>query len=533
MPEAVKKYIDRIKEFWNKYTIKQRTIFIASVAAVIIALVILGTVLARPQTVVVRYCSSAAEAVEVRELLTGSGINCTVGSSYEIIINEDDEIEAQLILGSNNYSSAGYSLSDALNGGFSQTESDKEKLYKEYLEKKFAEQLTLIDGIRSAQVNIDFKDTGSTIFTENKDSSITAILITNKELSAETVEAIGLLLANNVGSQNTNNVTIMDNKGNLLYTGLTDSTAMSSATTAYKFKRQLETDIKVAVQEIILSTRMYSEVQVMPNLSLDNDLVTEIVTEYQIPDGSEEGLKSTSYEVDTTGNSGASGVAGTESNDSDTDYLLEDGTVNNSAYSLKQYDWLQNSKYTTTEKAAGTIKFDESSLSATFIKYNVQSEEDLRLQGLLEDMTYEEYKLQNSEPVALEVDQNLVTLIANGTGIAASRIAVAAYQYNVFLDTEESSTPVSFIIQIVLAVLIVALLLFVVFRSARPVTVSEVEPELSVEDMLASTREQQAPLEDIDLQDKSEARKAIEKFVQENPEAVALLLRNWLNEGWE
>ena len=59
------------------------------------------------------------------------------------------------------------------------------------------------------------------------------------------------------------------------------------------------------------------------------------------------------------------------------------------------------------------------------------------------------------------------------------------------------------------------------------------EPELSVEDMLASTREKQAPLEDIDLQDKSEARKAIEKFVQENPEAVAMLLRNWLNEGWD
>ena len=46
-------------------------------------------------------------------------------------------------------------------------------------------------------------------------------------------------------------------------------------------------------------------------------------------------------------------------------------------------------------------------------------------------------------------------------------------------------------------------------------------------------QEKQAPLEEIDLQDKSEARKAIEKFVQENPEAVAMLLRNWLNDGWD
>ena len=90
----------------------------------------------------------------------------------------------------------------------------------------------------------------------------------------------------------------------------------------------------------------------------------------------------------------------------------------------------------------------------------------------------------------------------------------------------------TFWLQIVLAVVILGLLAFVVMRSARPLTVEEKEPELSVEEMLASTRENQAPVEDIDLQEKSETRKAIEKFVDENPEAVALLLRNWLNEGW-
>lgn len=63
--------------------------------------------------------------------------------------------------------------------------------------------------------------------------------------------------------------------------------------------------------------------------------------------------------------------------------------------------------------------------------------------------------------------------------------------------------------------------------------VEETEPELSVEDMLATTKENRPPVEDIDLQDKSETRVAIEKFVDENPEAVALLLRNWLNDGWE
>ena len=38
--------------------------------------------------------------------------------------------------------------------------------------------------------------------------------------------------------------------------------------------------------------------------------------------------------------------------------------------------------------------------------------------------------------------------------------------------------------------------------------------------------------EEIELSDKSETRKMIEKFVDENPEAVAQLLRNWLNDDW-
>ena len=54
--------------------------------------------------------------------------------------------------------------------------------------------------------------------------------------------------------------------------------------------------------------------------------------------------------------------------------------------------------------------------------------------------------------------------------------------------------------------------------------------ELSVEDLLQSQPE--VELEDIGTEQISEARRLVEKFVDENPEAVANLLRNWLNEDW-
>ena len=88
--------------------------------------------------------------------------------------------------------------------------------------------------------------------------------------------------------------------------------------------------------------------------------------------------------------------------------------------------------------------------------------------------------------------------------------------------------------QIVLAVLVLLLLGFVVFRSTRKEKEPELEEELSVESLLESTKEnQEESLENIGYNEKSEVRVLIEKFVEENPEAAASLLRNWLNEEWE
>ena len=107
-----------------------------------------------------------------------------------------------------------------------------------------------------------------------------------------------------------------------------------------------------------------------------------------------------------------------------------------------------------------------------------------------------------------------------------------AYEIPFFEPSEESGFSWTDIAQYVLMALILLLLGFVVFRSTRPAEVTEMEPELSVETLLESTRATEK-LEDIDINEKSETRIMIEKFVDENPEAVAILLRNWLNEDWE
>ena len=125
---------------------------------------------------------------------------------------------------------------------------------------------------------------------------------------------------------------------------------------------------------------------------------------------------------------------------------------------------------------------------------------------------------------------DFIDIVAKATGIDSERISFVAYEENMFVDKEGLNVSATDIVQIILIIVILALLAFVVLRSMRSARQQDQEEELSVERLLQSTPEPE--LENIDFEEKSEARRIIEKFVDENPDAVANLLRNWLNEDW-
>lgn len=136
--------------------------------------------------------------------------------------------------------------------------------------------------------------------------------------------------------------------------------------------------------------------------------------------------------------------------------------------------------------------------------------------------------LQTQSRTQIEVSDEVYDVVAKATGFPRENIAIIAYSENVFFDKEGLNISAGDIMQIVLIVVILALLAFVVLRSMRSDKESDQPEELSVESLLQSQPE--VELEDISAEPVSETRRLIEKFVEENPEAVANLLRNWLNE---
>ena len=67
----------------------------------------------------------------------------------------------------------------------------------------------------------------------------------------------------------------------------------------------------------------------------------------------------------------------------------------------------------------------------------------------------------------MEVDDDIITLVSNATGIATDRITVVSYEEPVFIPSRGSGRTLSDYLEIALAVLIFALLGFVVFMSTR------------------------------------------------------------------
>ena len=208
--------------------------------------------------------------------------------------------------------------------------------------------------------------------------------------------------------------------------------------------------------------------------------------------------------------------------------------ASSSTVSDVQKQYLNDEEITTEISSGGTINYDTSSVTVVATRYRVYNQKLMEASDELKDTTWDAFKIANADPVKVEdVNEDWVSMIANATGFSRDNISFVIYEQAEFVDKASSTRSLSDILQILLAVLIFALLGFVVFRSMRAGAEEEMEPELSVEKLLESTADANDPLSDIGYSEKSETRMLIEKFVDENPDAVALLLRNWLNEDWE
>lgn len=532
MQERLQQLLERILDWWKKFNRKQQ-ILIASIAvAVVLAIVILASVMSKPKTVDLMTCEDTAQAGEVKQLLTDNGIEYTISSDgLTFTINAEDEADARILLGSNSIPTAGFTIEDAVNGSFTTTEKDKDRLYQVYAQEYLGGLIEHLDNVKEATISMNVPTDDGTLKTQQEPTYASVVLTLDGEMDEEQAAGLARLVAVSLGNDTTDEIMIMDSHNNTLFAGGDEETNIGVANSQLTLLQKYEQTVKKRVKDVLIGTELFNNVEVGMNLDMDFSNVDITDLEYYAPEGQSQGYLESESSFESSAIGGQAAIPGTDSNDADS-YVMEDGDYTESNVTDIDKEYALSKRLTKTT-GGNTINYDASSVSVVATRYVTYNEDSMKEMGQLEDTTFEEFKANNSARVKTEVDEDFYQLVANATGFPAENISIITYEVPVFQYSSGSGRTVADYFQILLAVLIFALLGYVVFRSTRKDQIQELEPELSVESLLASTRETESDMEDISYSEKSEARLLIEKFVDEKPEAVASLLRNWLNEDWD
>lgn len=542
MREKVKEIPEKFKVFWDKYTSKQKTIVIAIICVVLIAIGVVAWLASRPTWSKFQVFDSVDDANTMTKALDDQSITWKASSDGKTIyVHQDDMTNALYAMSDNGLTDKGYTWDDAFNNSMSTTESEKDQKRVLALQSEIRQSLIQYKFIDDANVFINVPESTYTVLSsddaETAKTSITASIELNDKnkdlLDDKTAETLAYWLANTVGTD-VKNVIINDTDGKCIYNGNTSDGlggVLTGGSTEYCNK--LRNTIADNVTTLLIRCG-YDDAQVgTDGIQFDMNKIETLTKEYSVDDGREYGYPTNLYTYSSKGASGNGGTPGTDSNDSDTDYVNNSSSgTSNTVDVQKLTDLLTNEKVQNIKQETPAIKLADSSLGIVVRKYTVYKEDDLKADGTLDKTTWDQFISQNNKISTTTVSTDEINLISAATGVSVNKITVLAYNVPQFVSSTKSSNGISNYLMIILTVLIIALLIFVILRGASPLAAEDEEPELSVEQLLATTKENQS-LDDIEFSDKSETRKMIEKFVDENPEAVAQLLRNWLNDEWE
>lgn len=531
--ERLKQLPAKFLEWWNKYTAVQKVLMVAVTVGVFLSIIIASYVVSRPKMVTLITTETVSDMKKATDAMDSANIKYKLDKNdLTMLVDDKDYSNALLALADNNIPSIGMTMDELFNNSFSTTESEKKLKANIYKQDWLRQALIKMDNIEDAVVSITAPTTGNTLFEDTKETSVSVILTTSGDFNPKSAKTIANMLAGAVGNKTTSAVTIADQNGNLLFNGVDDDLSTQSISNIADYEKNVTADKKDELYKLLVGgIPEFDDAKIAANFIFDMDKISEVYTEYTIAEGRDEAYKTHDYSYEAENTAGTGGTPGTDAN-TETDYMVQDSGNANGTVTINENDYQPNQRITNTDRAMGTLKADDSSIAINLISYVTYNEDTMKKNGQLDGTDFDAFMLANSSPTAITVSDDVINSVANATGLDTEKISILAWQVPIFQPSTGGGLTPATILMLVLAGLIVALLIFVVFKGLAPVEVTEMEPELSVEQLLATTKENQS-LDDIEFSEKSETRKMIDKFVDENPEAVAQLLRNWLNDDYD
>ena len=541
MQEKLQAALQKLTDRWKGLERGQK---IKIMAIAIIFLIVLGIAVflaLKPQMYKLVSNSDSLTLTNAKAVLDDAGIPSELTQNGTALqVKRQDVGNAKIALETNDvFTGKKFTYYDALEySSMGTTDMIKNENLKKATQTELEEMIMKMKGVQGATVRLVIPG-DSNFFLPDNTASASILLESNGQLESGQAEAIARLVQRSVKNLALENIEITDQNYNMLFSGVAiqgNGGLRTQMDAEMLMKAAIETQIKKAAEPI------YDQTNTIFNLRFNWDKISEQSTRYTNPFDSEsqagfidgESISKQTYQGTNPG-----GEVGLGANDQQTPtYQMGGADTSSATINEKEASYIYDVVEQIKEGQIGNVLLDDSSIAVIVYRYTNYSEDYMTQNNRLGGASWIDFK-QNTHPTEFTFagDDPFVTALKTGTGIR--NLVVTGYDVPVFMDRMVTPIHVETIVMLVILGLLILMLAYFLLRRTQPDEVTEIEPELSVEDLLVSSQiddrkeTEMEKLRDIEFGIDSEVKRQIEKFVDEKPDAVAQLLRNWLNEDWE
>ncbi|SCG83455.1 Flagellar M-ring protein [Proteiniborus sp. DW1] len=511
MGESIQQMTGQLNEFWNNLEKKKKIKLIVGSLLLLISITALILFITRTKYTVLYSGLNLSEAATVTKKLDEINIQWKdENNGTTILVPENMVSKAKMELAAEGIPKGRYGREDALNdSSWTMTEYDKKQRANYGRENDLALDIEKIDGVEEASVFLNIPESTSYILNnaEKPSASVFVTLSRGKTLTANQVRGIQDHVGRAVGME-PENVSVVDDSGRVL-TVTDENQEEFDLTEQLNMQQGIQERINKSIKDFLESVFGYGNVVVRSGVKVNFDSEFTSIQEFNPPvEGMEEGLVRSMEKIEEQmENMIEGGIPGVDSNVDDiTDYVQQNG---------------ENSKY---NKASETINFE----------LNEINKQIRRAPGQVESITVAIILNKDALPDSELTDdfrKEIADLIYAATGLDTKQVEVSAMKFNDTLLAEDNlvkkveESGQSWLWYLLLAIPIIGGVATVIIIRRRK------REEADINEIIEQKASEMAIVEDIDFDsEKSKVKEQISKFVDKKPDAVAQLLRTWLNE---
>jgi flagellar M-ring protein FliF len=550
MPEQIVRFAQSLKAKWDALEKSQRIKILACFGVVLLALAVTILLAVRTPYDVAYSNLTAIERNDIREALREQSIRTrTRGNS--ILVERRRLEEARVIVESREILvGRTFTFDDAVDVmGMGTTDSVRRDALRRAHEGDIANALRFFDGVISADVRLTLPEATRFFDRVGQMPSVSVLLTTSREITKREGENLARYIMRTTSGLEMEHIEVVDQYYRLIFSGSHD---LSDDFDLAEIQQQRARETAANVAAIAnLFHRLFDEVSVVMNLDFYNEIMEIQRIEFTPPvAGETQGMtlreQLAASSAQGTPMDGAPGFD--DANQGLQQYMFSQVMEMRASQNETIREFAINQQTTQTRTIPIAYNPQNSTVTVNLGRTLVVNQIDFMNEDRNRTQAdWEQLKRENAFPRLVVDDPDTIVIVEDmvrtATGIMnRDQVTVAIWEATEFNNYEPTPRSIQQWIMYAVLLILLALLALGIIRRTKPEEEdSALEPELSVEDLLVSTQlEEQiedtaaaVALEAIGYQEDSEAKRQIEKFITEKPEAAASLLRHWLNnEDW-